>query len=161
MDPSPWRVHFWIGDMGGFFEVIVEQRLTRFVPGNPTGRQTLWLPVHPMDAVSEAMPLLDPVYRHYLAQWPRIMQVSADPTGFVGGFYLDGSVLPEEIADPSHADELEVVAYKNIPPEVREFHPEPSEGGRPALRLDAHLIESAVWAKCVPAAEAGIEPYSG
>jgi hypothetical protein len=78
--------------------------------------------VHPLDAVNEALPLLDPVYAHYAAQWPKIMSdyVIVDDEELAGReFFLEGEDVPEQIADPSHADELDVIAWRNIPPDLR------------------------------------------
>ena len=68
--------------------------------------------------------------------------------------------LVEEIADLSHVDELDIIAWKNIPSEALDYFGQPSDAGH-ALELDPRLIESLVWAKCVPAADAGIDPYPG
>ena len=87
-------------------------------------------------AVSEALPLLDPVYAHYAAQWPKIMSdyVIIENEAEVGrGFFLEGKDLPEQIADLAHADELGVIAWRNLPPEIRRESEE--WGGRTPARL--------------------------
>jgi hypothetical protein len=104
-------------DQGYLVSLNIHQRLTRIIP-DATGRQALWLPVQPFDAVSEVLTLLDPVFAHYAAQWPRIM-TGMEEDEFGRGFFLEGEDLPEQIADPSQADELDVIAWRNIPPETR------------------------------------------
>jgi hypothetical protein len=66
----------------------------------------------------EIAPLLEPIFAHYAAQWPKIMK-GLEEDEFGRGFYLDGQDLPEQIADPSRADELDAIAWRNIPPETR------------------------------------------
>ena len=178
MPSSPWRVYFYVGHYAGgrMAALDVHHRLTRVVP-DAGGRQELWLPVHPLDAVKEALPLLDPVYAHYAAQWPKIMSdyVIVDDEELAGrGFFLEGENVPEQIADPSHADELDVIAWGNIPPDLRREWEE--LGGREslthALTDDDRLIDPEyqyalidpewyVFDWCVPASEVGIEPYLG
>lgn len=172
MFSSPWRVffyvghHFFVGEHGVEFSALqVRQRLTRIVL-NPTRRrprQALWLPVHPLDAVSEALPLLDAVYAHYVAQWPKIMSdITNDEDEFGRGFFLDGADLPEQIADPSHADELDVIAWRNIPTETRRYWEEVSGGDlNHALAVDPHLFEWEYKGWCGPADKIGVEPYPG
>jgi hypothetical protein len=166
MSPSPWQVFFHVGHYanGRFAALEIRQRTTRIVP-NLVGRQALWLPVHPMDAVGEALPLLDPVYAHYAAQWPKIMSdhVSIGDKEDVGrGFHIRDMSLPEQIADPAHADELDVIAWRNIPPETRREWEGVSEGELPhALRIDPHVIAEGELDVCVHASEVGIEPFAG
>jgi hypothetical protein len=66
MPSSPWRAYFTVGDYGGLVALNVQQRLTRIIP-DAIGRQALWLPVQPLDATVEALPLLDPIFAHYVA----------------------------------------------------------------------------------------------
>jgi hypothetical protein len=162
MPSSSWRVYFTVGEYGGFVALQVQQRLTRIVP-DASGRQALWLPVQPLDAVSESTSLLDPIFAHYAAQWPKIMK-GLEEDEFGRGFYLDGQNLPEQIADPSRADELDAIAWRNIPPETRREWERGAgdEGLRHALTVDPRLIESDIYmSRCVVAAEVGIEPYPG
>jgi hypothetical protein len=158
MFSSPWRVYltFTLGasDVDHF---SVEQRLTRFVP-NPQPRQALTLPVRPLDAVAEALPLLHPIYAHYVAQWPKVLPRSDEEKEFGRGFFLEGSVVPEQIADPSRADELDEIYLRNIPEEIRRTWSDEGGWAPHALRIDPELIAS-VGAYCVPAAELGIEPF--
>jgi hypothetical protein len=173
MPSSPWRVYFFVGhyDGGRFSALDVHHRLTRIVP-DAGGRQALWLPVHPLDAVSEALPLLDRVYAHYAAQWPKIMSdyvIIGDWEEEGRGFFLEGEDLPEQIADPSHADELDVIAWRNIPPETRREWEEEAGELPQALTDDPRLIHPEYKFGlidleygldfCVPASEVGIEPY--
>jgi hypothetical protein len=162
MASSPWRVYFTVGDYGHFVALQVQQRLTRIVP-DASGRQALWLPVLPLDAVSESLSLLDPIFAHYAAQWPKMMK-GFEENEFRCGFYLDGEDLPEQIADPSRGDELDVIAWRNIPPETRREWERGGgdEGLRHALTVDLRLIEWDIYMSgCVVAAEVGIEPYPG
>jgi sugar/nucleoside kinase (ribokinase family) len=83
---------------------------------------------------------------------------------FGRGFYLDGEDLPEQIADPPRADELDAIAWRNIPPETRREWEEKAgdEGLRLALTVDPRPIEWDMYmSRCVVAAEVGIEPYPG
>jgi hypothetical protein len=161
MPSSPWRAYFTLGDQGYVVSLNIHQRLTRIIP-DATGRQALWLPVQPFDAVSEVLTLLDPVFAHYAAQWPRIM-TGMEEDEFGRGFFLEGEDLPEQIADPSHADELDVIAWRNIPPETRREWEEASDGDlRHALTIDPRVVEWDIYmSRCVPPDEAGIEPYAG
>jgi hypothetical protein len=158
MSSSPWRVYFTIADIGGFDALEVEQRLARIIP-NAAGRQALWLPVHPQDAVVEALPLLDPIYAHYVAQWRKIVPDSPE-TEFGRGFFLEGSVLPQEIADPSNVAELAAIAWRNIPADIRRRWEEEGVERRQALSIDPRMIEWDIYmARCVPAADLGVDPF--
>jgi hypothetical protein len=159
MPSSPWRAYFTLVDYGGFVALNVQQRLTRIIL-DAIGRQALWLPVQPLDATVEALPLLDPIFAHYVAQWPKIMR-GLEEEEFGRGFFLEGEVLPEQIADPSRADALDVIAWRHIPPATRREWEEASGGDlRNALTIDPHVVEWNIYmARCVPADEVGIEPY--
>jgi Cysteine-rich CPCC len=166
MSSSPWQVFFHVGHYanGRLSALEIRQRTTRIVP-DLVGRQALWLPVHPMDAISEALPLLDPIYAHYAAQWPKIMSdyVSIGERQDGGrGFHIRDMSLPEQIADPALADELDVIAWRNIPPETRREWEEGPEGELPhALTIDPRVIAEHELDVCVHASEVGIEPYRG
>jgi hypothetical protein len=160
MFSSPWRVYFTFtlgaSDISFF---SVEQRLTRFVP-NPQPRQALTLPVRPLNAVPEALPLLDPIYAHYVAQWPKVVPRSEEEEEEFGrGFFVEGSVVPEQIADPSRSDELDEIYVRNIPEEIRRTWSDEGSLGPYALKIDPELIRWHIY--CVPAAELGIEPFPG
>jgi hypothetical protein len=154
--PSPWRIYFTFGGLD-WIGIDVHQRLSRIVP-NAEARQALSLPVN---AIDEALPLLDPVYAHYVAQWPKIVPWSEE-NEFGRGFFLEGSALPDQIADPSHADELDDIFMRSIPDDVRRRW-EGEEGDPPcALSVCHRLIEwDPYMSSCAPAAELGIEPYPG
>jgi len=116
----------------------------------------------PLDAVDEALLLLDPVYAHYVAEWPKIVPPSEEDE-FGRGFFLEGSALPEQIADPSHADQLDDVYIRSVPDEVWSRWEDEGPGDPPyALTVDPRLIEWDIYmSRCIPAAELGIEPYPG
>jgi hypothetical protein len=156
MSSSPWRVYFTLVE--GFSDIFwfsVFQRLTQFVP-DPQPRQALSLPVRPLNAIPEALPLLDPTHAHYVAQWPKLVPGSEE-NEFGCGFFVEGSVVPEQIADPSRAAELDEIYLRNIPDEI--WSDEGSRGEPPlALTLDPELI-GPIGAYCVPAAELGIQPF--
>ena len=160
MIQSPWRIYFTLGglDWNGCDFLGVHQRLSRIVP-NAEPRQALSLPV---SAIDEALPLLHPVYAHYVAQWPKIVPWSEENL-FGRGFFLEGSALPDQIADPSLADELDDMYVRSIPDELRRLWEDESLGDPPyALTVDHRLIEWDIYMSyCVPAAELGIEPYPG
>jgi hypothetical protein len=157
--PSPWRIYFTFGglDWNGTDFLGVQQRLSRIVPD--AARQALSLPVN---AIDEALPLLDPVYAHYVAQWPKIVPWSEENL-FGRGFFLEGSALPDQIADPSHADELDDIYMRSISDELRRLWEDEGLGDPPyALTVDHRLIEWDPYiSSCVPATELGIEPYRG
>lgn len=154
--PSEWRAYFTVGDLFGFDVLQVHQRLASLVRTSRP-RQALSLPV---DAVDEALPLLDPIYAHYVAQWPKIVPPSGeDELGL--GFFLEGSVVHEQIADPSHADQLVEIYLRGVPDKVRSGWGDEGLGDPPyALTVDDRLIEWDIYmSRCVPAAGLGIEPY--
>jgi hypothetical protein len=80
---------------------------------------------------------------------------------FGRGFFLEGEVLPEQIADPSRADALDVIAWRHTPPATRREWEEASGGDlRNALTIDPHAVEWDIYmARCVPADEVGIVPH--
>jgi hypothetical protein len=114
--------------------------------------------VRPLNAIPEALPLLDPIYAHYVAQWPKIVPRSEEEEEFGRGFFLEGSDVPEQIADPSRADELDEIYVRNIPEEIRRTWSDEGGWAPHALTVDPELI---AWpfSYCVPAAELGIEPF--
>jgi hypothetical protein len=61
--------------------------------------QCLGLPVFPSNAIPEALPLLEPAFRNYAAQWERIMVDPFDTD--TKGFWVPTSELPGDIADPA------------------------------------------------------------
>ena len=151
---SPWRIYITLNvSWPGIDALGVHQRLTRIVP-NAEARQALSLPVN---AIDEALPLLDPVYAHYVAQWPKIPWSEEDDFG--RGFFLEGSVVPDQIADPSHAGELDDMYLRSMPDDARRQWEDEDLGPPYALTVDPRLIEWDIY--CVPAAELGIEPYRG
>jgi hypothetical protein len=80
-----------------------------------------------------------------------------------GGFFLEGSALPDRIADPSHAHELDDIYVRGIPDELRRLWEDEGLGDPPyAITVDHRVIEWDIYMSyCVPAAEVAVEPYPG
>jgi hypothetical protein len=104
---SHWRVYFILSSKEGTATISVDHRL---------GNQGLILPVFPMNAVPEALPLLEPAFAHYVAQWEKIMV--PDPyDADARGFYIEGNAVPSRIADPSNLPQLSEIVRRHTPEE--------------------------------------------
>jgi hypothetical protein len=108
---SPWQVYFLVSSKEGDASLCVEHSL---------GRQTLVLPVHPDNAVPEALDLLEPVFAHYVAQWGKIMVPDPRETD-ARGFYLTAADVPDRIADPDNGPALAEIATRYLSPQMRTF----------------------------------------
>lgn len=131
---SPWQVYFILSSKEGDATICVE---------HPVGHQTLVLPVHPSNAVPEALSLLDPVFAHYVAQWERIMVPNPLETD-ARGFYLTAADVPDRIADPDNGPALADIATRHLSPQLRRFF----EGMLPVqalseLHLDTLILSNA------------------
>ncbi len=147
---SPWHVYFLVSSKENNATISVE---------HPVGRQTLTLPVYPLNAVPEALPLLEPVFAHYVAQWEKIMVPDAGEPD-CRGFYLTPADVPNRIADPDNAPALAAIATRHLSPELREFF----EGMLPVPALSELDLKTFMLSNteevCDPPDQFGIEPLS-
>src|SRR5437899_3238032 len=102
--PSLWLVHFTVRSAEGIAALWIE---------HPVSRQTLMLPVYPSDAVTEALPLLEPAFAHYAAQWPRIMVANPEEPEDKD-FFVEASELPARITDPSNRERLQEILERHL-----------------------------------------------
>lgn len=146
---SPWQVYFIVSSKEGEATVSVE---------HPMGRQVLILPVHPNNAVPEALPLLEPVFAHYIAQWEKFMVTDPEETD-ARGFYLTAADVPNRIADPNNGPALAEIATRHLTPQVRKFF----EGMLPVPALSEIHLDTLMLSNtedvCEPPEQFGITPY--
>ena len=147
---SPWQVYFLVSSKEGEATICVEHAVAR---------QTLVLPVHPSNAVPEALDLLEPVFAHYVAQWEKIMVPDPEETD-AQGFFLTAADIPGRIADPDNGQALAELATRHLSPQVRKFF----EGMLPVpalseLHLDT-LMLSNTEDVCEPPDRFGIVAYA-
>ena len=76
-------------------------------------RQGLLLPVYPLSAVEDALPLLYEDTARYAAQWPKIMVEDLDRDA--KGFSLPGELMPSGIAPMENAPALLAIARDHAP----------------------------------------------
>lgn len=147
---SPWQVYFVVSSKEGDASISVEHSL---------GRQTLILPVHPHNAVPEALGLLEPVFAHYVAQWEKIMVPNPQETD-ARGFYLTAADVPDRIADPDNGPALAEIATRNLSPQARTFFegmlPVPALSG---LHLGSFMLSNTEDV-CEPPTRFGIVAYA-
>lgn len=141
---SHYRVYFVVSSKNGSASIEVEHR---------AGSQSLLLPVYPSNAVPEALPYIDPVFAHYVAQWEKVTVPDPDDTD-ARGFYLEASDVPQLIAPWENEATLADIATAHAPAATVYFF-----GGRikalgPPMPHPGNDGEF-----CVAATRAGITPY--
>ncbi|MGK2959330.1 MAG: hypothetical protein ACSLFB_13235 [Acidimicrobiales bacterium] len=77
------------------------------------------LPLHPGNAVPEALPLLAPPVAHYLAQWEKFMVKDPEETDTVG-FWVPANTMPEHLAPLENWQELAEISWRHTPEAVRQ-----------------------------------------
>jgi hypothetical protein len=128
---TPWQVYFLISSKESNATLSVDY---------PLGGQTLVLPVYPSNSVPEALPLLEPGFAHYVAQWEKIMVPDPRETD-ARGFYLTPADVPDRIADPAHGPALAEIATRHLSPEMNRFF----EGMLPVPALSDLDLSMLMW----------------
>jgi len=143
---SARRAYFVVTGLEAFATLAVRRR---------AGEQSLILPVHPSEAVTEALPLLDPVFGHYIAQWQKVMVPSPDGRR-AWGFYVQESELPKYIGDPANGARLTEIAWAHYPDFIQAHL-----DGKPGAVLGPETVDLSANNDefCVSIEEAGVTPY--
>ncbi len=147
---SPWNVYFMVSSKEGLASLDIE---------HPLQQQALQIPVFPRCGIAEALPLLEPGFAHYAAQWERIMVPDPEEAD-TRGFLIEASELPGPIADARHKRALDDIFIRHVPDFVVRFF----EGHYPAFRLNIDLsmvARSNTQDVCMPPGVLGIEPWGG
>lgn len=105
------RVYFVVSSKEGSASISVD---------HPTARQALTLPVYPSEAVSEALPLLEPAFAHYVRQWTKIMVPDPMETDALG-FWIPAAELPGPIAQPEQKTRIDEIATAHLTDAERKF----------------------------------------
>lgn len=100
----PGRVYFVVWAAGGDVLLTID---------DPGSDQILSIPLVPSNAVPDVLPLLDPVFAHYVAQWEK---VASPGTGLPSGFWIEASGLPSRMVSPGAAPRLTALVRRHAPP---------------------------------------------
>jgi hypothetical protein len=100
----------WKSGSSSSVQVMLEHPLA-----GPSG-QRLTLPI---GAIEAASPLIEPVFAHYIAQWPTVAGWSFEETD-QRSVYFDPTEVPDRITDQANAEALNKIATRFSPPTLLE-----------------------------------------
>lgn len=107
----PLRIYFTTSSKEGMATLSVEHTWST---------EVLTLPIHPLNAVPEALDLLEPAFSHYVAQWEKYMVPDVEDTDAVG-FWIPPASMPIHIAPLENWEQLSEIAWRHTPESIKEW----------------------------------------
>jgi len=80
--------------------------------------ESLTLPVVPLNAIPDALPLIEPAFAHYAAQWEKYLVPDPNETDATG-FAIPAGGMPRHIAPPTNWEDLAALMWSYTTDEIK------------------------------------------
>lgn len=107
----PMRVYFKTSSTEGFTTADVE---------HVWSTEHLSVPLYPPNSLPDVLPLLEPAFSHYLAQWEKYMVPNVNETD-ARGFWVPSGSMPQHIAPLEHWEAICEIAWSHMPDSLKQW----------------------------------------